>query len=134
MLMIKTGYDLCYVILCYVMLCYVGCRLRIAELERTRTQQRLSSLKDKISELESDNKSMTEELDRLRQMNMKVEGLKTTIKNKDMAMKQFKDEIDLVTGQYEDLKEKMDEKRVDTERQIRYFIGCCRYLDNNLFE
>jgi hypothetical protein len=94
-------------------------RLRTSELERSRSRVRLNSLKDRVTELDGENKIMKEELERISKSGERLEALKASNLRKDAVVKSLKAQLEKSRIEFEELRSEKDKDYTESDKKNR---------------
>lgn len=84
-----------------------------------RNRQRILGFKDKINELESENKAVKEEIDQLHLKQDRLDGLRSIISKKDAIIARLKDEATAAAEDLDQIRSGAQRQQLDHERRRR---------------
>jgi chromosome segregation ATPase len=94
-------------------------RLKLAEQERVRNRQRVLGFKEKINEIESENKALKEEIDQLRGKQDRLDALRSIIVKKDAIITRSKEDAAAITEELNQLRGSAQRQQQEHERRRR---------------
>lgn len=95
-------------------------RLRSSELERMRTRNKLKEFRDKIQDMEGQEKSLHEELERYKRQASFADSLRTSLTKKDGHMRVLRRQLDQANEEVKTLRNKLTETTNEYERRLKY--------------
>lgn len=93
--------------------------MKASELERNRSRTRIQALKDRVVELEAELKPLQEEVEKLRKVNERSEGLKAALQRKEQQLAQMRTQLDRAFVKESELRQAVAENGEDAENRIR---------------
>jgi hypothetical protein len=115
---LRNRYGICVVEMLDVTFLHFDHRLKASELERNRARARVQALKERVTELETESRTLHEEIERLKRINERSEALRASLTRRDQQLSAVKTQLETTHRELTEAKQSEYAGRNESQKTV----------------